>query len=88
MGPSGQSPPMARGVIGTIQLAATTAIVLPVVYLGIDFLLRGRSLVGAGFLAVAGLMLVLDRYVVRPGDVPLEAARRAVGLVADEDDGE
>ena len=83
-----QPPPMARSVVETIQLAATMTVVLPVVYLGIDFLVRGRHLIGGGFLAVAGLMLVLERYVVRPGDVPLEAAKRAAGLVADEDDAE
>jgi hypothetical protein len=79
---------MARSVVETIQLAATMTVVLPVVYLGVDFLLGGRTLLGAGFLAVAGLMLALERYVVRPGDVPMEAAKRTVGLVAKDDDGE
>jgi len=88
MRPSGQLQAMARSVVETIQLAALMAIVLPVVYLGVDFLVGGRLLVGGGFLAVAGLMLVLERYVVRPGDVPLEAAKRVAGLVADEDDAE
>ncbi|MFW5937961.1 MAG: DUF7533 family protein [Halanaeroarchaeum sp.] len=79
---------MARSAVETIQLAATMTVVLPVVYLGVDFLLGGRTLAGAGFLAVAGLMLALEKYVVRPSDVPLEAARRAAGLVATDDDGE
>ena len=79
---------MARSVVETIQLAATMTVILPVVYLGVDFLISGRTLLGAGFLAVAGLMLALEEYVVRPGDVPLEAAKRAAGLVAKDDDGE
>jgi hypothetical protein len=79
---------MARSVVETLQLAATMTVILPVVYLGVDFLISGRTLIGAGFLAVAGLMLALEEYVVRPGDVPLEAAKRAAGLVAKDDDGE
>ncbi|HKL30280.1 MAG TPA: hypothetical protein VJ898_13560 [Natrialbaceae archaeon] len=79
---------MARSVVETLQLAATMTVILPVVYLGVDFLISGRTLLGAGFLAVAGLMLALEEYVVRPGDVPLEAAKRAAGLVAKDDDGE
>ena len=79
---------MARSVVETIQLAATMTVILPVVYLGVDFLISGRTLLGAGFLAVAGLMLALEEYVVRPGDVPLEAAKRAADLVAEDDDGE
>lgn len=79
---------MSRGVIDTIQLGATMTVVVPVVYLGGDFLLRGRVLPGTGFLVLAALMLIVEEYVVRPGDVPLEGAKRLVGLVAGDDDRE
>ncbi|MFQ3293356.1 MAG: hypothetical protein ACI9PP_001807 [Halobacteriales archaeon] len=79
---------MARSVVETIQLAATVTIVLPVVYIGVDLLVNGRVLPGAGFLAVATLMLALGQYVVRPGDLPLETAKRVTGFIAKEDDGE
>jgi len=79
---------MSRGVIDTIQLAATMTVVLPVAYLGVDFLLQGRSLIGGGFLAAAALMLAFEKYVVRPGDLPFEMTKRVVGRVADGDDRE
>lgn len=77
---------MSRGIIGTIQLAATLVFAIPVAYVGVDFLLSGRTLVGAGFLVVAALMVAAEEYLTTPGDLPGEAVEKAVGTVAKDEE--
>lgn len=76
------------GIVGTIQLAATLVFALPVGLLGVQFLLDGKLLLGAGFVAVAALMVGLEEYLTTPTDVPTSVAEKAVGKVAKTPDDE
>ncbi|MEF8841562.1 MAG: hypothetical protein V5A62_08035 [Haloarculaceae archaeon] len=73
---------MSRGILGLVGLAVTLAFAIPVGLLGLDMLTRGDTLLGAGFLAVAVLMVLLQEHLTTPGDVPGRVAGRLVGRVA------
>lgn len=75
---------MSRGIIGLVQLAATLVLAIPVALLGLRFLTRGEVLVGAAFLAIAAGMVLVEKYVVTPRDLPGLLAERVVGRVAKE----
>jgi hypothetical protein len=81
---------LGKGIIGTLQLAATLVFAIPVAMLGVDFLLRGRLLAGGGFLLIAVLMVAVEEYVTKPSDVPATAAEtaaeRAAEAVASDDE--
>ncbi|PSQ26631.1 hypothetical protein BRD03_09440 [Halobacteriales archaeon QS_9_68_17] len=77
---------MSRGIIGTIRLGATLVFAIPVAYVGFDFLASGRTLVGAGFLVVAALMVAAEEYLTTPGDLPGEAAEKAAGAVTKDEE--
>jgi len=79
---------MDRGIVGTVQLAATLVFAIPVAMFGLDFLLQGRTLMGAAAVGVAVLMVVMEEYLTTPGDVPGKAAEKVVGTVAKTDDEE
>jgi len=70
------------GIIGTIQLAGTLVLALPVGLLGVEKLLAGQTAVGAAFVGVAALMVALEEYLTTPGDVPGSVARKTLGKVA------
>lgn len=78
---------MNKGIIGTLQLAATLAFALPVALLGVQFLLDGRAL-GLAFVAVAVLMVALEEYLTSPTDVPAIVAEKVAGTVVKSDDEE
>lgn len=77
---------MGDGVLDTLGLAATLVFAVPVAILGADLLLGGSTLLGAGFLAVAALMVAFERRLTRPSDVPVEAAERVASVVAEDAD--
>ncbi|UPV72767.1 hypothetical protein M0R89_09415 [Halorussus limi] len=77
-----------RGILGTLQLAATLVFALPVGLLGVQFLANGEVLLGGGFVAVAVLMVVLEEYLTTPTDVPGAVAEKTVGKVAKTPDDE
>ena len=73
---------MARGVLETIGLALTLVFALPVALLGLQFLvLDNRPLLGAGFLAIALLMIAVEQYVTTPTDLPGMVLGETVGKV-------
>jgi len=76
------------GIMDTVQLAATLVFALPVGLLGGQFLLDGKVLMGAGFVVVAVLMVVLEEYLTTPKDVPSAVAEKAVGKVVKRPDDE
>ena len=76
------------GIIGTIQLAATLVFALPIALLGIEKLLAGDTTVGAAFVGVAVLMIVLEEYLTSPTDVPKSVAQKTIGKVAKTPDDE
>jgi hypothetical protein len=77
---------VSRGIIELVQLAATLVLAVPVALLGLQFLTRGEVLAGGVFLAIAAGMVLVEKYVVTPGDVPALLVERVVGRVAKEPD--
>jgi len=75
-------------ITGLFGLAVTLAFAIPVAMLGVQFLTDGRTVVGAGFLAIAALMVLINEYVASPGDIPGMLAGRVVGTVAKEPEAE
>lgn len=72
----------APGVIGTLQLAAVLALAAPLLLFGVDWLLGGRTVLGATFVALAGLMLLLQWRLTNPldpGDLAEAAVDRMTG---------
>ncbi|MFC6992649.1 hypothetical protein ACFQH3_13395 [Haladaptatus sp. GCM10025707] len=79
---------MGKGIIGTIQLAIALAFAIPVGLLGLDMLSRGETLIGAGFIGLAVLMIAIEEYITTPGDLPGMAAKKVAGVVIKEKDEE
>ena len=77
---------MARSILGTLGLALTLAFALPVVYAGAVLLSEGRTTFGAILLVVAVLMVLIERYVTTPMDVPGEIAGKVIGGAVKEPD--
>jgi hypothetical protein len=77
---------MARSILGTIGLALTLAFALPVAYLGVEFLLDGRTNQGLLFLGLAALMIGINQYVTTPLDLPGEVAGKILGTAVKEPD--
>ena len=72
----------APGVIGTLQLAAVLAFAVPLLAFGADALLRGRTVLGASFVALGALLLFLQWWLTNPldpADLVEAAAERVVG---------
>ncbi|MFB6111270.1 MAG: hypothetical protein ABEJ35_01910 [Halobacteriaceae archaeon] len=72
------------GLIDTLQTAAAVVLAAPIAMLGGSFLLEGRLLAGAGFLAIAIGLVAIQRYLVTPRDVPLELAANLADRVVKE----
>ncbi|MDX1744860.1 MAG: hypothetical protein R3324_02885 [Halobacteriales archaeon] len=67
------------GIIGTIRLAATLVLAVPAALFGLDQVVAGRPVMGAGFLLFAILLVVMERRLFNPfdpGDVAETAAER------------
>lgn len=77
---------MARSILGTLGLALTLAFALPVAYLGVEFLLDGKTTQGLLFLGLAALMVGIQEYVTTPMDVPGEIAGKVLGTAVKEPD--
>lgn len=73
---------MARSIMGTIGLAATLAFAVPIVLFGVDALLSGDTLLGAAFLGIALLMVLVEEHLTTPMDIPGKVAEKTVGAVA------
>ncbi|MFC7234630.1 DUF7533 family protein [Halosegnis marinus] len=77
---------MARSILGTIGLAATVALAAPIALFGVNRLLDGETVVGAAAVGVAVLMLLVERYLTTPGDIPGKVLGATVGRVVKEPD--
>jgi len=81
---------MARSILGLVGLGATLVFALPVALLGVESLVRGQTVVGAGLIFIAGLMIAVEEFLTTPGDLPTLIAANTVGRIAkspdDEDD--
>lgn len=69
---------MALSLTELLGLAGTIIFAIPVAMLGLDFLLDGRPL-GLAFLAIAATMVLAEKYLFRPSDIPEAVANRVVG---------
>lgn len=70
---------MRLGILETIGLAATLIFAIPVGLYGVETLLSGNRVLGAGLLIVAVLMVVLPRRLTTPADLPGAVLERVVG---------
>lgn len=66
------------GLLDTISLFGAAVLAIPIALLGVEFLVRGRTVAGVGFLAL-GVALLAGKYYL-PG-VSDKAAETAAGVV-------
>lgn len=71
----------APGLIRTVQLAAVLSLAAPLLFFGVDFLLRGRVPSGLAFIALGSLMLLMQWRLTNPID-PGDLAEAAVDRLA------
>ncbi|MFB6303115.1 MAG: hypothetical protein ABEH78_09685 [Haloferacaceae archaeon] len=69
----------AFGIIESLGLVGSLVFAVPVGVAGIEFLLGGRTAIGATLLAVAVLMVVVPQRVSTPADLPGDIAARLAG---------
>lgn len=79
---------MSRGILGLVGLAITLAFAVPLLLLGVQELIEGRTAMGGAFLGVAVLMILVEEYLTTPMDLPGKAADKVVGSVAKDPDEE
>jgi len=71
---------MAKGILGTIGLAATLVFAIPVAILGVQFLvIDGQPVLGVAFLGIAVLMVAVEEYLTTPTDIPGMVLGKTVG---------
>jgi hypothetical protein len=75
---------MRLGILETVGLAASLVFAIPVGLYGIETLVSGNRLLGAGLLIVAVLMVVLPRRLTTPADLPGAVLERVVGRAVKE----
>lgn len=73
------------GVLETLQTAGAVVLAVPIAMLGVGFLTDGQ-LLGGAFLVIAVLLVVLQRFLTTPTDIPFIAAERTADAVVTEDD--
>jgi hypothetical protein len=79
---------MARGILDTIGLAGSVLFAAPVALYGADLLVRGQTVMGTVFLAIATLMILVPRYVRTPKDVAADAVTGTTERLVESEDGE
>jgi len=73
-------------LLDTVALFGAAALSAPIALLGVEFLVGGRTVVGVGFLGVAGALLVGILY--RPDPVDLVGGRALGWFQGSADDGD
>lgn len=74
---------MARlGILDLVALGATLAFALPIGVFGVHLLLAGRTGLGLAGLAVAVGLVLLERFLWTPGDLPGDLGAAIVDRVA------
>ena len=77
------------GIIDTFKLAGVLVLALPAALAGLELLLvRGRPIPGAALVVLAVALVVVQRRLTMPTDVPGLAAKRAAGAITSESDSE
>lgn len=77
------------GIVDTIKLAGVLVFAIPAALAGLELLLaRGEPVAGGALLVLAGGLVVIQRRLTMPSDIPgLVAGRLFGGLTAGLDDG-
>ena len=77
------------GLIDTIKLAGTLVLAIPAALAGLEFLLvRGETATGAILLVLAVTLVIVQRRVTLPSDIPGLVAKRVAGSVVSDPDAE
>lgn len=79
---------MSRGIVATLQLAASVVVAVPVAAFGLFKIAEGEPLLGVGFLALSALVVVVEEAVTSPTDVPAMVLERVAGRVVETPDDE
>lgn len=70
------------GIIDTIKLAGVLVLALPAALAGLEFVfLRGQTTTGAILLGLAGGLIVVERWMTLPSDIPGLVAKRVAGPI-------
>ncbi len=70
------------GIIETIKLAGVLVLALPAALAGLEFLLvRGETMTGTILLILAVALVIIQRRLTTPSDVPGLAAKRVASVV-------
>lgn len=75
---------MSRSIVEQVSFMVAVVIAAPVALAGVDMTLRGETTWGPVLLVFAGIVLLVEKYVTTPHDVPGVAVAKAAGLVAKE----
>jgi hypothetical protein len=78
---------MARSITEQLGFMGAVVIAAPIALAGLDMTLRGDTTWGPVLLGTAAMILVVERYVYSPRDVPGMAAAKVVGAVAKDPEG-
>lgn len=73
---------MGLGILDIVELAIIVGLAVPLGLLGVQFLVDGSTVLGAGFVGLACAMVVVKFYLPSPSDVPKEVAQQSVGAIA------
>ena len=77
------------GIFDTFKLAGVLILAIPAALAGLELLLvRGETFVGGALIALAILLVLVQRRLTTPGDVPGLVAKRLLGRVPKEPDAE
>lgn len=77
------------GIIDTIKLAGILVLALPAALAGLEFvLIRGQTGIGVVLLGLAVALVVVQRRLTLPSDVPALLAKRVAGTVTSDGDEE
>jgi len=77
---------MADSITDLLSFATAVVVAAPIALAGLDMTLRGQTTWGPVLLGVSAMILLFEKYVSTPQDVPGLAAAKAVGFVAKEPD--
>lgn len=79
---------MSQGILEMIGSMVTLIFAIPLALAGGELIFRGNLPIGVGLLAVALAMIVVDQFVMTPGDLPVLVASRVAEAVAQQPDEE
>lgn len=79
---------MARSILGYVGLGATLIFALPAALFGLELLVQGRTVVGAGLVVTGVLMVVVEEHITTAEDLPGLVAEQTVGRLVGTDDDE